>query len=126
MSMKGKPGAQPIIIDTNALVMQMEYRIDFEGELMALLGNFEIIIPTTVIHELKNIKAKHTKAALKIAQRYRTVESVKSGDEAIISLALKLNAIVLTNDRELRRRLIDLGQKVIYIRQRSYLAMDVP
>jgi rRNA-processing protein FCF1 len=126
MTMKGKSGAQPVIIDTNALVMQVEYRIDFEGELTALLGSFEILIPTTVHHELKNIKAKHSKTALKIAQRYRTVESVKSGDEAIISLALKLNAIVLTNDRELRRRLIDLGQKVIYIRQRSYLAMEVP
>ena len=124
--MKGKSGAQPVIIDTNALVMQVEYRIDFEGELTTLLGSFEILIPTTVIHELKNIKAKHTKTALKIAQRYRIVESVKSGDEAIISLALKLHAIVLTNDRELRRRLIDLGQKVIYIRQRSYLAMDIP
>jgi rRNA-processing protein FCF1 len=124
--MKGKIGAQPVIIDTNAMIMQIEYKINFESELMGLLGSFEILIPITVLNELKNIKDKHAKAALKFAQKYRNVESVKRGDDAILSLALKLNAIVVTNDKELRGRLLKKGQKVIYVRQRSYLAMEVP
>ena len=90
------------------------------------MGSFEILIPITVLHELKNVKDKHARAALKLAQRYRNVESVKRGDDAILSLALKLNAIVITNDRELRGRLLEKGQKVIYVRQRSYLALEVP
>jgi rRNA-processing protein FCF1 len=124
--LKGKSAATPVIIDTNALVMQVEYRIDFEYELMGLLGSYEILIPMTVLNELKSIKDRHSKAALKIAQKYRTIESIKSGDEAILSLAVKLHAIVITNDRELRKRLIEKGLSVIYIRQRSYLAMEVP
>jgi rRNA-processing protein FCF1 len=124
--LKGKSAATPVIIDTNAFIMQVEYRIDFEYELMGLLGSFEILIPITVLNELKNIKDKHSKAALKIAQKYRTIESVKRGDEAILSLAVKLHAIVITNDRELRKRLIEKGLSVVYVRQRSYLAMEVP
>jgi rRNA-processing protein FCF1 len=124
--MKGKSGAQPVIIDTNALIMQVEYKIDFESELMSLLGSFEILIPMTVLNELKNIKDKHAKPALKLAQKYRIIESIKRGDDAILNLALKLNAIVVTNDRELRKRLLEKGQKVVYVRQRSYLAMDIP
>lgn len=124
--MKGKKGAQPVIIDTNALVLQIEYKIDFESELMGLLGSYEIFIPITVLNELRNIKDKHAKAALKLAQKYQNVESVKSGDDAIVSLALKLNAIVITNDRALRRRLLALGKSVIYVRQKAYLAMDEP
>lgn len=124
--MKGKSAATPVIIDTNAFIMQVEYRIDFEYELMGLLGSFEILIPVTVLNELKHIKNKHSKVALKIAQKYRNIESVKKGDEAILSLAVKLNAIVITNDRELRKRLIEKGLSVVYIRQRSYLAIEVP
>jgi rRNA-processing protein FCF1 len=124
--MKGKKGAQPVIIDTNAMILQVEYRIDFEKELMGLLGSYEIFIPITVLNELNGIKDKHAKAALKLAQKYQNVESVKSGDDAIVSLALKLNAIVITNDRALRKRLLEQGKSVIYVRQRAYLAMDVP
>jgi rRNA-processing protein FCF1 len=124
--MKGKKGACPVIIDTNALIMQVEYRINIEDELAQLLGSYEILIPTMVLEELHGIRDKHAKTALKVAERYRMIESVKKGDEAIISLADKLHAIVITNDRELRRRLISKGHRVIYIRQRSYLAMDEP
>ena len=124
--MKGKKGAQPVIIDTNAMILQMEYKIDFERELMGLLGSYEIFIPITVLNELKNIKDKHARAALKLTQKYKNVESVKTGDDAIVSLALKMNAIVITNDRALRKRLLAYGKSVIYVRQRAYLAMEVP
>ncbi|UCE74614.1 MAG: hypothetical protein JSV56_02635 [Methanomassiliicoccales archaeon] len=124
--MKRIKGVTPVIIDTNALIMKIEYRIDFEEELAVLLGGNEILIPSTVLDELKNIENKNAKAALKFAERYRVIESVKRGDDAILSLALKLNAVVVTNDRELRNRLKEKELKVIYIRQRSYLAMDVP
>jgi rRNA-processing protein FCF1 len=124
--MRGKKGAQPVIIDTNAMILQIEYKINFESELVGLLGSYEIFIPITVLNELSHIKDKHARAALKLAQKYQNVESVKTGDDAIVSLALKLNAIVITNDRELRKRLLALGKSVIYVRQRAYLAMEVP
>ncbi|UCG68998.1 MAG: twitching motility protein PilT [Thermoplasmata archaeon] len=123
--MKGR-SFTPVILDTNALLMMFEYRINLEDELTGLLGTYEILIPTAVLHELRYLQNSQAKAAYKFAERYRTIESVNKGDEAILSLAIKLNAVVVTNDRELRRRLKENELRVIYIRQRSYLAMDIP
>lgn len=123
--MKGR-SFTPVILDTNVLIMLHEYRINLEDELTGLLGTFEILIPEAVLHELRFIENKYAKAAYRLAERYRTIESVKKGDEAILSLANKLNAVVVTNDRELRRRLKENELRVIYIRQKSYLAMDIP
>jgi rRNA-processing protein FCF1 len=123
--MKGKSKA-PVILDTNVLIMHMEYRINLEDELTRLLGAYEILIPSAVIWELKGISNKYSKLALKFIEKFRVVDSVKRGDEAILSLARHLHAVVVTNDRELRAKLKEHDLKVIYIRQRSYLAIDIP
>ncbi len=123
--MKGKSHTI-VILDTNVLIMNMEYRLNLEDDLTELLGTYEIMVPSAVLHELRYIKDRHAKAALKFAERYEVIESVKKGDDAILSLACHLNAVVVTNDRELRERLKEKGLKVLYIRQRSYLAMDIP
>jgi len=123
--MKGK-SLTPVILDTNALLMQFEFKIDLEDELTRLLGAFEILIPSSVLDELKNIKDKHVKPALDLASKYKTVETEKKGDESILFLAKKLKAVVVTNDGELRRRLKEVGIKVIYLRQKSFLDMDIP
>lgn len=123
--MKGK-SKTPVILDTNVLIMHMEYRINLEDELTRLLGAYEILIPSSVIWELKGISHKYTNLALKYIEKFRVVDSVKKGDEAILSLARHLNAVVVTNDRELRAKLKEYDLKVIYIRQRSYLEIDIP
>jgi rRNA-processing protein FCF1 len=123
--MKGK-SKTPVILDTNVLLMHMEYRINLEDELTRLLGAYEILIPSAVIWELRGISNEYSKLALKFIEKYRIIDSVKKGDEAILSLALHLNAVVVTNDRELRAKLKEHDLKVIYIRQRSYLEIDIP
>ncbi len=123
--MEGK-SLTPVILDTNALLMQFEFKIDLEDELTRLLGVFEILIPSSVLDELKNIKDKNVKSALDLASRYKTIETEKKGDKSIIFLAEKFKAVVVTNDRELRRRLKEVGIKVIYLRQKSFLDMDIP
>jgi rRNA-processing protein FCF1 len=46
--MKGKSVTQ-VILDTNVLIMHMEYRINLADELTRLLGAYEILIPSAVI-----------------------------------------------------------------------------
>jgi len=116
----------PVILDTNSLLLPFEFKINLEDELTKLIGTFEILVPSTVFDELKKIKTQHAKPALHLAMKYKKLSSKKKGDEAIFDLALKLNAIVVTNDKELRRRLKKKGLKTIYLRQKSYLAMDIP
>jgi rRNA-processing protein FCF1 len=45
-------------------------------------------------------------------------------DDAIIEAAIELRAVVFTNDRQLRGRLRDISVPVIYLRQKSRLAID--
>jgi rRNA-processing protein FCF1 len=123
--MKGK-SVTPVILDTNVLIMHMEYRVNLEDELTRLLGAYEILIPSAVVWELKGISNKYSNLALKFIENFRIVDSVKKGDEAILSLACHLNAVVVTNDRELRAKLKECDLKVIYIRQRAYLEIDIP
>lgn len=116
----------PVILDTNALLAQFQFKIDLASELGRLLGSFEIFIPNSVLDELNNIKDKYIKAAKKMAEKYEVVYSEKKGDEAILDLAEKMKAVVVTNDQELRKRLKKLGLKVIYLRQKSHLVLDIP
>jgi len=116
----------PVILDTNALLMQFEFKIDLEDELSRLLGAYEILIPSSVLNELKNLKDKNARSALEFALKYRVIETEKKGDESILAMAKELNAVVVTNDRELRKRLKDNGLRVIYLRQKSYLVLDIP
>lgn len=48
----------------------------------------------------------------------------KPTDEKIILLAEELNAIVATDDRELRKKLEKLGIPVVYTRERKKLALN--
>ena len=116
----------PVILDTNALLTQFEFKIDLEDELTNLLGTYEILIPSSVLNELKNLKDKDARSALDFALKYKVIETEKKGDESIFAMAKELNAVVVTNDRELRKRLKDNGLKVIYLRQKSYLVLDIP
>jgi rRNA-processing protein FCF1 len=116
----------PVILDTNALLTQFEFKIDLEDELTNLLGTYEILIPSSVLNELKNLKNKDARSALDFALKYKVIETEKKGDESIFAMAKELNAVVVTNDRVLRKRLKDNDLKVIYLRQKSYLALDIP
>ncbi|MBA3043927.1 twitching motility protein PilT, partial [archaeon] len=40
-----------VILDSNALLMVFQFRINIESELSRLLGKYEIVIPTTVKNE---------------------------------------------------------------------------
>ena len=52
------------------------------------------------------------------------MDTDKKGDDAIIYFAEKYSGIVVTNDRELRKRLKDISIKVIYLRNKQHLVLD--
>jgi rRNA-processing protein FCF1 len=115
-----------VILDTNALLWQFRSRVNIENELNRLLGAYVIVIPTSVLRELDYVKDRYVKAARKLAERYQVVATELKGDESIISLAQALQAIVVTNDKELRQRLKKKGITVIFMRQGKYLSIDAP
>ncbi len=105
-----------IIVDTNILLQSVRHNIDlFEKLGEALLAKFEILIPDVVIKELEKLRNKGrpierkeatlilnlVKDKVKIVSARQTFSKI---DDALLSLAIDHRAILLTNDRELRRK----------------------
>ncbi len=115
---------QRVILDTNALLMPFEVRINIDLQLQRLIGDFEGLVPTPLLGELRRSKNRHAGAALALAAKYRHCRTDAKGDDAVVELALRTGAYVLTNDKELRQRLKVCGVKVIFLRSNSHLMLD--
>jgi uncharacterized protein len=120
-----------VILDSNATMMLFEFSIDLEDELTRLLGKYHMVVPKPIIRELeflskygKGKKRLIAKPALEFVKRYEVVNIDEKGDNAVMHLAKKLSGIVLTNDRELRKRLRAESLHVIYLRGRNRLVLE--
>lgn len=120
-----------VILDSSAVMMLFEFSIDLEDELTRLLGKFRIIVPSPIVEELKLLSEKGkgkkkliAKPSLELIKKYEIVDEGGNGDDAVLMLAKKLNGIVITNDRELRKRVKESSLQTIYLRGKSRLALD--
>jgi hypothetical protein len=125
-----------VILDSNALFVPLQFKIDIFEELQTLLSiKFETVLLSPVQKELETIAEKGSPKmrkwasyALKLAEKCVFLEveekNVCSPDDAIFEVARKYNWLVFTNDRKLRRRLRNISVPVIYVRQKSHLEID--
>ncbi|MBS7633850.1 DNA-binding protein [Candidatus Bathyarchaeota archaeon] len=125
-----------ILLDSNALLVPFQLKIDIFEELKALLKmNFEAVLLSPVHAELEELaKTSSPKTrrdftlALELAKKCRLVkihsEETESTDDIIIKIASKWKAPVFTNDKHLKKRLRDINVPVIYVRQKSKLEID--
>ncbi len=107
-----------VIIDSNILMQSIKYGINIKQAVEdALIMRCEIYVPEIVVKELKR-KARHCKflekklaeKALQVIQeqkinilKHEIPEHVKT-DDIILSLTSRERGILITNDRELRRK----------------------
>jgi len=135
--MRTKPARETtkIILDSNALFVPIQLRIDIFRELKTLLNrNFELILLKPIEDELERLTEegspqmqKKAAYALKLAEKCRKVGltgDAASPDEVILQTARKWNCSVFTNDRDLRKKLRNINVPVIYVRQKSRLEID--
>ncbi|MBA7515385.1 hypothetical protein ES705_07424 [subsurface metagenome] len=112
-----------IIIDSSMLMLPAEKKINLSYEFERLLPiSFKVVVPEAVLDELKllikkgkpSIKQK-ANLALQLSKKYQTLESKTriEVDLEIERLAIEHEAIVATNDSELRLRLRRKGISVI-------------
>ncbi|MGF3521854.1 MAG: PIN domain-containing protein, partial [Candidatus Bathyarchaeia archaeon] len=116
-----------VIIDSNALFIPFQFKIDIYNELKQLLNrNFELILISPVKRELEKLAAdgppkmrKNASLALKFADECSYVEvertSQEATDDLIVKVAGEWKAPVFTNDKLLRKRLRDINVPVIYM-----------
>jgi rRNA-processing protein FCF1 len=112
-----------IILDTNALIYAIQNKIDLENGIMSLFPRMEPLVPACVSAELRGLATTkwYAKAALKYSERFKHVESSGEGDFCIMVVARKLNAAVLTNDKNFRRILKSEGISCVTIGSQNNL-----
>jgi rRNA-processing protein FCF1 len=125
-----------VILDSNALFVPFQFKIDVFEALETLLGRkFEPILLSTIKKELEAVVEKGSPKmrkwasfALRLAEKCTFLEVeetvVESPDDSIVEMAKKCGCLVFTNDRALRKRLRDISVPTIYVRQKSRLEID--
>ena len=128
--------ALKVILDSNALFVPLEFKLDIFVEVERLLNrNVDFVLLSPVKRELELLATKdspkiHREAvyALKLAEKCKYVavdeDEKLSTDDVIAKVAKAWNSPVFTNDRQLRRKLRDISVPVIYVRQKSRLEID--
>jgi rRNA-processing protein FCF1 len=125
-----------VILDSNALFVPLEFKIDIFEETRKLLNrNVEFVLLSSVKHELEILAEKdspklHKQAlfALKLAENCKYVpvknDEKETVDDTILRVAKNWDSPVFTNDRQLKLRLRDISVPVIYVRQKLRLDID--
>ncbi len=122
-----------VILDSSMLMLPLEKKINISFELERLvLKSFEIVVPQVVLDELKKLldnKSQSTrlkaKLALELASEFSVIESRTNcfADEEILRIAVEKEAIVATNDAELRSRLRKKSIAVISLHGKNKLSL---
>ncbi len=125
-----------VILDSNALFVPLQFKIDIFRDLKQLLKrNFDLILLSPVKCELEALTKKSSPKirknafyALKLAEKCKYVKvdfpASALADNAIVKIAEEWKSPVFTNDRKLKKRLRDISVPVIYVRQKSRLEID--
>ena len=127
-----------MLLDTNFLLLPFQKRIDVFGEIpKLLLTKARLLVIPQVFEELQWLATKGAKkearaaqSAIKALNRFvsivtdipSTIQHLDA-DNAILQYAQRIGAIVATNDRELRLKLVSQGSRVIYLRKLAVLAI---
>ena len=118
-----------VIIDTNGLMIPGQFGIDIFSELEQL-GFYSYIVPSASVKELERIIAtgrgkdrSAAKIAISLLEKCTIIDKNGYADNIIIEMAISMDAAVLTNDAELKKRLCSKGVTNVYLRDRTRLSI---
>ncbi|MDO5845937.1 MAG: nucleotide-binding protein [Methanocorpusculum sp.] len=121
-----------VVLDTNALMMPAQFGVDLFTGLTELLGAYTALVPAEVVYELRGLasgtgrNAAAARFGLTAAERCQLLPEWKediSVDDKVAGNAREFNAVVVTNDRELRKKLTDQRIPVVVLRSRCRLEL---
>jgi len=117
---------QTVLLDTNALLLPFQFRLNLEAEVRRLLGEHEMYVPSPVLEELHGLtkSTKEARPALRLASHFHVMELPGEADDAILDAAKRLSAVVVTSDAVLLRRLKEARVPRIFLRSRSHLVIE--
>ena len=122
-----------VLIDTNGFVSSGQFCLDLFDEITYLLGKCTYVIISEIADELLHLSKGHGKDAAAARFGLQLLEKcdvlacnpqwIGSVDDKIVAAAQELGCYVVTNDRELRQRLLNLGTAVIVVRGKKKLEL---
>lgn len=136
MAPKNSGNALKVLLDSSFLFIPSQFTVDIFDELARVMNRrFEPVILSVTYKELRNIAGsgstklqRQAALALKLAGKCRRINvergSSEKHDDVIVRVAAEMKCCVATNDRALRRRLRSINVPVVYLRQKSRLAVD--
>ena len=120
---------QQIIVDSCGWVAIIDANINFELELERMFGTFELILLDSVLIELESLEIERTrrKSLLLDLLKQKSIpfqanEQVHT-DDVIFDLANSYGHTVLTVDKDLKRRLYQLGITVVEVVKGQHLKL---
>jgi len=125
-----------VLIDTNFLFIPARFGVDiFEGIERLLEVPARLIVTTSVIEELRGLgldekpsRSREAAFALTLSGRCEVLDLPltpgETVDDSLVRVAEENGFYVATADAQLRRRCRGEGVPVIFLRQRSHLALD--
>lgn len=118
-----------VIIDTNGLMIPGQFGLDIFSELKRL-GFDSYLVAKASVRELEKICSEGrgrdrtaAKIALSLLDRCTIIEKNGFADDIITDMAVDMNAAVLTNDIELKKRLCSRGVTIVYLRDKTRLSI---
>lgn len=115
-----------VLLDTNALMLPVQFRIDIFSELERILGKYRPVVLRGTIDELERIgqgggeNAVAARVGRSLAERCHVEEQKEEQgdvDSAIVRFAERNQCAVVTNDLGLKKTLQEKGIRVISMRK---------
>jgi rRNA-processing protein FCF1 len=113
-----------VLFDANFLTIPVQFQIDILSETKKLVPDAKFITLTQVVEELKKINTKAAKFGLQLLSLVEVKEEPGKADDALLSYARKHDAIVCTNDQELKKRCLNEKVPVIFMRKKKTLEIQ--
>jgi rRNA-processing protein FCF1 len=113
-----------VLLDTNFLIIPYRFKVDIFSEINRLVPGAEVATIKQVVDELQKIDDKRAaKMAMEVLEKFEVKVEDAQGetDSALLNKAVAEHAVLCTNDIELKKRCLDSGVAVIFMRKKKYL-----
>ena len=110
-----------VLLDTNFITVPEQFGIDIFTEIKKIVPQANIQTLSQVIDELKSLNTKAAKVGLQLLKinKIKIIKKNGKADDLLMEVAQKEQAIIATNDKELKQRAIKKNIKIIFIRSKK-------
>ncbi len=117
-----------VIFDTNAFLIPFMFGLNPYQGIKDLVPGAELVTLEACVNELKGLKPRQWESIIDLGLKngLRVIQTnlkAPSVDDLIVEYAREQSALVLTQDRLLKKKLLNNSLRVVILRQKKYFAL---